>query len=229
MDKNKINSWQVSLSVVLITIIISFALGALFKDYVIGPLTLVFGFLNAYYLALGRWENYIYGILSTLTYTYISAVNGLYGWLIFSLIFYIPSQIYGIVNWVKNKSKTEVKMRSFNLVNSIVICLTIIIGSVVLGFLLSLIPDQNLAFLDSTSQIINICGIILVVLRFRDCWYIWIVNNIIDLIIWLINCINGTKYSEMGLIVAIMFLVMNIIGLIVWIKTEKRQKSQAVN
>lgn len=214
------------LIIIIITFVVSFCFGLLFNDLIWGTLTLAFGFLNAYYMALGKWENYIYGILFTLTYAYICTINGLYGWLIFSIIFYLPVQIYGIVNWFRNKTDDVVEVKSFTLKNSIIICSSIIAGSVVLGFLLSLIPSQNLAFLDSTSQIINISGVILVAIRFKECWYVWIANNLIDTIIWIINAINNTTNAEMALLTSIMFLVMNVVGLIYWIKTERKQKTQ---
>ena len=175
-------------------------------------------------MAIGKWGNYIFGILFTLTYTYICTINGMYGWLIFSLIFYLPVQIYGIVNWFKNKQDEQVVMKSFTWKNSMIICGIILVGSAILGFLLSLIPTQNLAFLDSTSQIINICGVVLVSIRFRECWYVWLANNIIDLIIWIVNIIKHTPNAEMALITSIMYLVMNIIGLICWIVIERKQK-----
>ena len=120
-------------------------------------------------------------------------------------------------------------MKSFTLKNSLIICSAIIVGSLILGFLLSLIPNQNLAFLDSTSQIINICGVILVALRFRECWYVWLANNIIDLAIWVINVVNGTVNAEMTLITSVMYFVMNIIGVICWIKIERQQKNKLNN
>lgn len=214
------------LIIIASTLVVSFCFGLLFNDLIWGTLTLAFGFLNAYYMALGKWENYIYGILFTLTYAYICTINGLYGWLIFSIIFYLPVQIYGIVNWFRNKTDDVVEVKSFTLKNSIIICSSIIAGSVVLGFLLSLIPSQNLAFLDSTSQIINISGVILVAIRFKECWYVWIANNLIDTIIWIINAINNTTNAEMAFLTSIMFLVMNVVGLIYWIKTERKQKTQ---
>lgn len=214
------------LIIIASTFVVSFCFGLLFNDLIWGTLTLAFGFLNAYYMALGKWENYIYGILFTLTYAYICTINGLYGWLIFSIIFYLPVQIFGIVNWFKNKTDDVVEVKSFTLKNSIVICSSIIAGSVILGFLLSLIPSQNLAFLDSTSQIINISGVVLVSIRFKECWYVWIANNLIDAIIWIVNAINHTTNAEMALLTSIMFLVMNVVGLIYWIKTERKQKTQ---
>ena len=207
--------------IISITFILSFILGILFQDYILGPLTLTFGFLNSYYMAIGKWENYIYGLLFTITYTFICTINGLYGWLIFSIIFYLPVQIIGLINWIKNKNEEKVALKSFNLKNSLIICISILFGSVILGYLLSLIPNQNLAFLDSTSQIINICGVILVALRFRECWYIWLANNVLDLSIWTINIIKCTSNAPMSFITSVMYLVMNVIGLISWIKIEK--------
>ena len=132
-------------------------------------------------------------------------------------------------NWFKNKENEQVQMKSFTWKNSLIICSLVILGSTLLGFLLSLIPNQNLAFLDSTSQIINICGVILVAIRFRECWYVWLANNIIDLSIWIVNIINHTPNSEMALITSIMYLVMNIIGVICWVVIEKRQKKTSLN
>jgi nicotinamide riboside transporter PnuC len=81
-----------------VTIVISIILGIIFKDNFLGVITLIFSFFNAYYLAKGKWYNYIFGLLASLSYGYICAINGLFGWGIFELIFYIPSQIYGIIN-----------------------------------------------------------------------------------------------------------------------------------
>ena len=225
MKKN--NYFTVKDAIIIVaTLIISLLLGVVFDDYIWGALTLAFGFLNAYYMAIGRWENYIYGILFTLTYAYICTINGLYGWLIFTIIFYLPVQIFGIVNWFKNKTEDSVEMKSFNLKNSIIICSSIFVGSAILGFLLSLIPSQNLAFLDSTSQIINVSGVVLVSIRFKECWYVWLANNFIDTTIWIVNTINGTANAEMTLITSIMYLIMNVVGLVCWIKTERKQKTQ---
>ncbi len=216
-------------TIIFVSLVVSFALGLIFHDYILGSLTLFFGFMNSYYMAVGKWQNYIFGILFTITYTIICTINGLYGWLIFSIVFYVPVQIYGLVNWSKNQQNKEVKMKSFTWKNSLIICTLVIVGSGILGFLLSLIPSQRLAFLDSTSQIINICGVVLVAIRFRECWYVWLINNLIDLSIWIVNVIHATENAEMTLITSIMYLIMNVIGLISWIVIENRQKKMGNN
>lgn len=97
----------------------------------------------------------------------------------------------------------------------------------IFGFLLTFIPGQNLAFFDSTSQIINIAGGLLVTLRFRESWYVWLANNIIDLSIWIINVVRNTQNSQMMLVVSVMYFVMNVYGLVEWVLIEKRQKAKS--
>lgn len=209
----------------IITIIISAALGIIFEDYIIGTLSLVCGFLNAYYMAIGKWYNYIFGILFSVLYMYSCFVNGLYGLVIFTILFFTPIQISGIVSWLKNKESDDtVSTRSLNAKSSILLCTIIVIGSVGIGALLSLIPTQNLAMLDSTSQILNLAGVVLGAMRYRESWYIWLTNNVADLSIWIINTILNTPNAYMMLIVSIMYLVMNIIGIVSWIKIERYQK-----
>jgi len=207
-----------------VIVALSIVVGICFDDILWGTLLLVFGFLNAYYMAIGKWYNYIFGILFAVVYAYICTINGLFGLLIFTIIFYLPLQISGLINWFRNKQDEEVKMRSLNFKFALILCGSILVCSVILGFLLSLIPQQNLAFLDSTSQIINLSGVVLGALRFRESWYIWLANNLIDLTIWIINTANSTPNAQMSLITSIMYLVMNIIGVISWIMLEKKQK-----
>lgn len=222
-------NWVKNFFIPLIVVLPSIVLGIVFNDYLWGTLSLVFGFLNAYFMAIGKWYNYIFGLLFSIIYAYICTINGLFGLLIFTVIFYFPLQIIGLVNWFKNQNNAEVKMRSLNFKSATILCTSIVAGSVFLGFLLSLIPSQKLAFLDSTSQIINLCGVILGTLRFRESWYIWLLNNVVDLSIWIINTVNNTPNAIMSLLTSIMYLIMNIIGLICWIKLEKKQKHEQNN
>ena len=96
------------------------------------------------------------------------------------------------------------------------IILSCIIGSFVLGYLLTLIPNQNLAFMDASSNCINLCGVILMILRFKESWWVWLANNIIDLIIWIIMLVNNGPSSWMMLLSSLAYLLINIYGIIKW-------------
>lgn len=98
-------------------------------------------------------------------------------------------------------------------------------GSFILGYLLSLIPGQRLAFLDASSNCLNLCGVILMILRFKESWWIWLINNIIDLTIWIITTINKGDGSLMMLLTSLGYLLINIYGIISWnIKAKKGEK-----
>lgn len=82
----------------IITTIISIILGVISGDYFWGIIMLIFVFLNAYYMVIGKWYNYIFGLLFSLSYAFVCGKNGLFGWGIFTFVFYVPSQISGMIN-----------------------------------------------------------------------------------------------------------------------------------
>ena len=120
--------------------ILSLLIGFSFKDLV-GGITLAFGFLNAYYSAVGKWINYIFGILFSIIYAYINFINGLYGLVIFTILVYLPVQIYGIINWIKTEDDDGViLMSSLKAMHSVLLCAGVVVFSVGIGFVLNLIP-----------------------------------------------------------------------------------------
>lgn len=93
-----------------IIVLVSVAFAVIFKDYIWGLTTLLFGFLNAYYMAVGKWYNYIFGILFSITYAIVCYFNGLFGFAIFTVLAYTPIQIIGLVKWFK---KPKIKLSKF--------------------------------------------------------------------------------------------------------------------
>ncbi len=214
MSKNKVCT--------ILIILFSILCGIISKDYFLGTLILISGLLNSYYASIGKTYNYIFGSLYCLLSAYVCYINGLYGIAILSVIIYFPLQIQGYISWLKKKdNNNEVKIRKFTLKNSIIIVSSCIVGSVLLGLLLTKILTQQLAFLDSSSNIINLCGIILMNLRFQECWVVWLFNNSVDLLIWIINFINKSSSATMMLLVSIGYLLINIYGLYNWVKKTK--------
>lgn len=208
----------------ILIIVFSIICGILSKDYFIGTLILICGLLNSYYASLGKIENYIFGGLYSILVGYVSYINGLYGLASLSILVYVPSQIHGYFSWKKNMNETdkkEVEVRGFTLKFSLMLTFIVVSLSFLFGYLLNLIPSQNLAFLDSSSNIINLSAVVLMNMRYKECWMIWLFNNTIDLIIWIINTVKGTPNSIMMLLVSIGFLSINVYGLYKWFKKEE--------
>lgn len=209
--------------ITFICLLISIIFGVIAKDLIVGGTILATGLLCAYFASEGKRINYILGFINYLLMGYVALNNNLFGIFFFYIFLFAPLQINGYLSWKKNLDDDKnVKVREFTLKNSIIITLSCIIGSFVLGYLLSLIPGQRLAFMDASSNCINLCGVILMILRFKESWWLWLVNNIIDLMIWIITVADKGSGSIMMLLVSIGYLLINIYGVIKWNKEAKK-------
>lgn len=209
-----------------ICVIISLVSGIISNDIIVGGIILLTGLLCAYFASEGKRINYILGLINYLLMGYVSFKNNLYGIFFFYIFIFSPLQVKGFVTWNKNlNDENNVKVREFTLKNSIIITLSCIVGSLLLGYLLTLIPSQRLAFMDASSNCINLCGVILMILRFKESWWLWLINNVIDLSIWVITFINKGEGSTMVLLVSIGYLLINIYGIIKWHIEDKKNKN----
>lgn len=190
--------------ITLICVMISLISGIIAQDLLIGSTILLTGLLCAYFASEGKRINYILGLINYLLMSYVAFKNNLFGMFFFYIFIFSSLQINGYLTLKKNLDNVKnVQVREFNLKNSIIITLSCIIGSFVLGYLLSLIPGQRLALMSVTSNCINLCGIILMILRFKKSWWLW-----------LITVINKGEGFIMMLLVSIGYLLINIYGVI---------------
>lgn len=211
------------LIITLLCIFISLVSGIMSHDIIIGGSTLLTALLCAYFSSEGKRISYILGLINYLLIGYVSFKNHLYGLFFFGVVVCPILQIQGYISWSKNLNEdNNVKVREFTLKNSIIITLSCILGSLFLSYLLTLIPGQRIAFMDAASNTINLCGVILSILRFKECWWIWLINNIIDLSIWIITVIDHGYGSIMMLLVSIGYLLINIYAIIKWNKEAKK-------
>ncbi len=218
------------LVITILSLTISIISGIISNDLLLGGTILLTGLLCAYFASEGKRINYILGLINYLLMGYVAFKNNLFGIFFFYIFIFSPIQVNGYITWNRNLNDDKnVKVREFTLKNSIIITLSCIIGSIILGYLLTLIPTQRLAFMDATSNCINLCGVILMILRFKESWWLWLINNTIDLIIWIITVINGGNRSVMMLLVSIGYLLINIYGVIKWNLEAKKNKKIELN
>lgn len=211
--------------IVSICFVLSIVSGIIAKDLIIGGTILLSGLLCAYFASEGKRINYIFGLINYILMGYVSLKNNLYGIFLFYIFIFAPLQVRGFITWKRNLNEdNNVKVREFNLRNSIIITLSCVISSFLLALLLNLIPNQRLALMDAASNCINLCGVVLMILRFKEAWWLWFINNIIDLGIWIITTLNNGTGSVMMLLVSIGYLLINIYGMIKWHINAKKNK-----
>lgn len=209
--------------IILCCSLFSIVAGLLTNDLLLGGINLLTALLCAYFASEGKRSNYVLGLINYLISGYVSYKNQLYGLFFFYIFIFSPLQIQGFLSWKNNLDEGDsVKVREFTFKNSIIITMSCVIGSFLLGYLLSLIPSQRLAFMDATSNCINLCGVILMILRFKESWWLWLINNVIDLVIWILTVLHGGSGSIMMLLVSIGYLIINIYGIIKWNREAKK-------
>lgn len=211
---------------IILCLLLSVFLGILTNDPLIGGSTLASGLLSSYYAAKGNKKTYVYGCINYLLLSYVAFKNELFGIFFFYLFLFAPLQIKGFFYWKKISNKSNhIIMKTFTLKNSILLIFTCSLGSIILGSVLTLLPNQQIAFLDATSNCINLCGMILMIIGFQEAWWLWLINNIIDLLISIYCVINLGEHSLMTFLTAISFLIMNIWEIIQWHKKKTNHKS----
>ncbi len=212
----------------ILTFCLSFGLGILFKDkYFLGSTTLFLGFTQTYFMTKGKWYEEFVGIFETIMSTIVCFFACMYGSAIFTVLVYIPLSIFRIVNWKKYNNDNVVNLNKMTVKKSIFTISLVIICTAILSLLLSLIPTQRLAFWDACGDILNICGILLIALRYKEGWIVWIMCNLVELTTWIIVLIKGySQNAIMMIIMSLIYIGLNIWGYISFIKLRKNQENK---
>ncbi|MBE6124680.1 MAG: nicotinamide mononucleotide transporter [Erysipelotrichaceae bacterium] len=213
------------------TFIVSFGLGIIFKDhYLLGSITLYLGFVEILLMSQGKWYEKFVGIFETLFSTTVFILSSMYGSIFFTLFIYLPIAIFSIINWKKNEKESIVQLNKMDLKTSIITVFLVVIGTLIVSSLLTLIPTQKLAFWDSLNNILNISGILLIGLRYKEGWIVWIINSVTELTTWILALQNGYSNNAILMIfTCIFYLGLNTWGLKSFINLRKKQENTNKN
>lgn len=214
-----------TLIITLLSLTFSIVLGILSHDLILGGTILFTSLTSAYFATQGRRIQYLLGIINYTLMGYVAFRNQLFGSAGFYILTGVPLSLWGFWQWGKNSDASgEVKRRKFTLKTSIVVVVSYVAGSLVVGYLLSLIPSQRLSWLDAASNCVNLCGIILMTVRYAESWWIWLVNNTLDLSIWTIILLGGTSAeAPMMFASSVAYFALNIYGAAKWWRESKIQ------
>lgn len=167
---------------ILLIIVLSF----LINDSKIALVSAICGILYTIFAGKGKISCYAFGLCGTLCYSYLSFVNNLFGNLALYMLYYLPMQIVGIFRWKKHlkkdsgeiiKTKLSVKERLIYLILTIIISLAV-------SFILKYTGDAS-PFIDGTTTVFSILGMLLTVKRCIEQWYVWILVNGLSALMWI--------------------------------------------
>lgn len=137
--------------------------------------------------AKGKKSQYIWGLINVIGYVVVAFSNKYYGEVMLNALYYFPSQFIGYYLWNRHtdKNSEDVKGKKLNLKQSMLFLVVIGGGIFIYKFILDLLGGNG-TLLDSASTVISVVANMLMMLRYREQWLLWIVIDIITVIMWLI-------------------------------------------
>ena len=170
-------------------------------------------------VARGSIWNYSYGLYNVAGYSWLSYQNGLFGEVMLNAGYFIPTQIIGIFMWKKHLNEgTTVAMK--RMWPSTTVWTLLLSGAVTLfyGMILASIPGQNTPFFDSCSTTLSVIAMILMMLRYREQWLLWIIVDVVSVAMWALRLSSGVEGAPAMLVMWSAYLINAIYG---WYKWNK--------
>ena len=153
------------------------------------PWALVSGMLGICSVVLGAQGNiltFIFGFAQVVTYTYLCVLERFYAEIAIN-IYYFFTMIYGIYCWRRRLSDNILQVQTRRLSRNIfpIMSVAILLLSVLTGWLLQRYTDDPQPYLDAFTTVPAIAAQILMVMAYREQWYLWLMVDVLALVMWL--------------------------------------------
>lgn len=153
------------------------------------PWSLVSGVLGICSVVLGAQGNilsFVFGFAQVATYTYLCCIEHFYAEIAMN-IYYFITMIYGVYCWRKRLTNNSMQLQTRRLSAKTLpwIIVAIIILSVLVGWLLGRYTDDPQPYMDAFTTVPAIAAQLLMVLAYREQWYLWLVVDLLAVVMWL--------------------------------------------
>lgn len=209
--------------------LISVVLSIVWQDSLFGLTVFFTGVVCVVLAAKGSIWTYAFGAYNTLGYAWVSYVSGLYGETMLNALFFFPMQIIGWLLWKNRMADTEVKMRQMPLKRMMFLFAGCTLAVIAYGTWLSTLPGQQTPYLDAVTNVLSVFAMILMALRFREQWGLWIVVNVVSITMWSLRLFDGSPDAGTMVVMWSAYLVNSVYGWVRWSKganqSERREKA----
>ena len=153
------------------------------------PWALISGLLGICSVVLGAQGNiltFVFGFAQVGTYTYLCCVEHFYAEIAIN-IYYFVTMIYGDYCWRKRLKYNTLQVQTRRLSPKLIplIGMSIVALSVLTGWLLGRYTDDPQPYLDAFTTVPAIVAQILMVMAYREQWYLWFVVDVLAMVMWL--------------------------------------------
>lgn len=153
------------------------------------PWALVSGLLGICSVVLSAQGNiltFVFGFGQVITYTYLCSVEHFYAEIAIN-IYYFFTMIYGVYCWRKRLSGDSLQVTTRRISRKVfpLIGIGIVLLSWLTGWLLARYTDDPQPYLDAFTTVPALLAQILMVMAFREQWYLWLIVDVLAMIMWL--------------------------------------------
>lgn len=152
------------------------------------PISLVSGMLGICSVVLGAQGNiltFVFGFAQVATYTYLCCVERFYAEIAIN-IYYFITMIYGVYCWRNRLSNNSLQVQTRRLSVKLIAwgMLLIALFSWLTGWLLARFTDDPQPYMDAFTTVPAIAAQLLMVLAYREQWYLWLVVDVLAVVMW---------------------------------------------
>jgi len=153
----------------------------------IDSLAAVCGVFCVVLCAGGKKSQYYWGFVNIVAYIVIALINKYYGEVMLNALYYLPTQFIGLYVWGKHYNESADQVEGLRMDGKHIAVWSVC--SVAGIFVYKLILDAmggNATLLDSMSTVFSIVANVLMVMRYREQWALWIIVDVVTVIMWAI-------------------------------------------
>ena len=166
---------------------------SLTNDSLLSLISGLSGVLSVVFCSQRKIAFYLWSFIQLITYTIICFQLSLYGKLIENA-FYFITLIGGLFIWKSNSNDGIVNTKQLT-EKQFAIIIALMLFLIIEGTFILQNFNSNQPLLDSTTTVIGIMAQILMILRFKENWVLWFIQDIICIILWM-NVNNYCMVSQ---------------------------------
>jgi len=227
---NYFSSWSILERVFLVLAFIApITLGIIFQSSLLQISASSVTMIASLLFAKARIEGYVVSLIGMVLFGIVAFNNRLFGEVGVLIFFGLPAQIAGFISWTKALTKIEdnkpakIQIRRTSLKEISILALICGVLGIGLYFLLAAI-DTNLLLLSTISVVFTVFGTILMIRRSHFGTLGFALNDISNILLWLMIVLLGDMTAVVMIVQPIMLLVNNTYGIFEWRKLLKIQE-----
>lgn len=193
--KKELKGWKKHEVIGLFTVLTMILINAFFlKDSPVAVCSAICGILYTIIAGKGKISCYLFGLLGSGCYIWLSFSNALWGNMLLYLCYYIPMQVLGIFKWKKHlhKDSKEIIKTQLSFKKRMKYSIIGVLGCLSTILILTYFNDKS-PIIDGITTFLSILGMYFTVKRYIEQWMIWIVVNGLSFVMWLNIVLHGAK------------------------------------